>query len=360
MEMKKEELKEVVGLLMQLSSNNILGEHLNMRNHYNSGNVNEFKKSLTQVKRMNSFIDYSKLSDGQIEFLKKSDLYPYFGEVGNALLTNTFADNALNKGAGVASLDKFRTTISTKLEVIRAINNTFDILPSDIAKDSKEERELPDNMGELEIYFREIKSLEQLSKVAKDWDNLIKMLHKISGEKEPEMILIEDIEKGSLKLKFQALKPVLRNQLIIYNTIVTTIQGSLGLYEDIAKINSSTGLDEKAKNEIVEIIERSYNEKKEKMAEEVYLQVKENLGLTEENENNAKLKSFIIPKTESVVIKGGTFNFYINDEADEINDKINETKLIENNIMETLEELGFEAMPLLELKEAKADMAETA
>lgn len=188
------EIKETLEKFLVFKEKNLVAIYKSYASLYRS--KDSYTSDHNKIKEINSLIDYSMFNKKIIQYLKKIDIFSYFGQEGLI----TFGD-IIGKSPDINStanaIDNFIKELDERIRRIDSILETINVL-----EPSKEEKyTLESNEALLSIHFQNqcnITGLEELSTQSKTWNNLIRQFHILNGITPDSNIKFQEIAKGSL------------------------------------------------------------------------------------------------------------------------------------------------------------------
>lgn len=170
----------------------------------------------------NSFVN--RLSPSNYKIYLLIDAHKYFGLDGFNWVNSILTDNSYNNPKIISELQIYQQKRNEFINTITALNNSFKKLEIDLHFYS-------DDSYELGLIFPESvtkNSLNQISKEFNKWDQILRTIHEIKGEK-PTEIKIDFVNHGSIEVFFE-------NSYAVATCLMIIIERITKLYKNILEI----------------------------------------------------------------------------------------------------------------------------
>ncbi len=309
------EIKETLEKFLVFKEKNLVGIYKSYASLYRS--EHNYTSDHNKIREVSSLIDYNIFNKEIIQYLRKIDVFSYFGQEGLV----TFGDitgKSPDTNATANALDNFIKELDERIRRIEYILETLNVL-----EPSKEEKdELESNEGLLSIHFQKqcnITGLEELSRHSLIWNKMIREMHLLNNENVDSNIKFKEIKKGSLIVNL-LIGVHIAKQLGKFISWSLDQQKKYYEIQELKQKIKPINLDAETMAIVNEAIDKKINEKENEIAELVLENIKkENTFNNPDLLHGSEIQTikFILTPLIDFIEKGGKLTVRTNAKTDE-------------------------------------------
>lgn len=275
-----------------IANRELVGKYIELEKSISVSNNELSMKILGNIMTLNGQFDDECKEFKGINILNKLGMQNVIGREANKRLCEINLDSIFNKSENRSIVIQTIKNLRNFEINLKMLKNTFQEI---------KEFKVTENKTEILLYFKEscnVTKLNELEKVASEWQKVFKLLYEISDETPPEDIEFSNIEKGSLKLTI----PLFLLGVLNFTKLAEASQNILKKNIENNKIYDEfrrDGIDE-------DLIQQLIEKRKPNKISTIF-----NNEITEEQK--VKIDKLIEPTLISFFKKGGEIKVFLNE-----------------------------------------------